>query len=99
MKKLIVLLAGFLLAPLMLPGAETAQARLYCLSLRFQQGKDEFGLSHLDLSTLGLDSPNGELAPTLSLTSPDHFSGFRLSDAMDGSTVAEAEMAIYTPAC
>ena len=96
MKKLIVLLAGFLLAPLMLPGAETAQARLYCLSLRFHQGSDSFGLYHLDLSTLGLDSPNGELEPTF--TSPDHFSGFRLSDATDGSTVAEGQIAFDTPA-
>src|SRR5437773_120575 len=36
--KLVALLSGLLVLPLALPGAETAQARLFCLSLQFQQG-------------------------------------------------------------
>src|SRR5712671_6849073 len=73
MKKLLVLAAGFLLS---LPShaAQTAQARIYCLSLRFQQGTDQIG-STLDLTTIA-PSINGELAPTFD--TPMHYSGFAL---------------------
>ena len=63
--------------------AQTAQARIYCQSLRFQQGVYHglAGDTTLDLSTINqnnLGDPafpkNGELAPTFS--DPDHFSGF-----------------------
>ena len=78
MKNLIVLLSGLFLLPLTSRGAQTAQARLFCLSVRFHQGTDMNGLSTLNLGTLGLDAPNGELAPTFS--SPNHFSFFRQYD-------------------
>lgn len=42
--------------------AQTAQARMYCLSLRFQRGHDQNALSTLDLTTLTAGI-NGELAP------------------------------------
>ena len=39
MKRFLILLtAGWFLYPITNYGAETAQARLYCMSLRFQQG-------------------------------------------------------------
>lgn len=41
---------------------QTAQATLFCLSLRFQQGTDSSGSSTLDLSSLP-GTPNGELTP------------------------------------
>jgi hypothetical protein len=44
--------------------AEMARARMWCLSLRFQQGTAGFGET-LDLSTIN-SSQNGELAPTFS---------------------------------
>jgi hypothetical protein len=75
--------------------AETAQARIYCLSLRFQRGSDMFGLSVLDLSSISLDTPNGELAP--SFGSPSHFSGFRISDPDTGELVEEGEIDIDIP--
>src|SRR6516225_6727199 len=47
-------------------GVETAAGRIWCLSLRFEQGTDSFG-DTLDLSTVS-GSPNGELAPYNGLT-------------------------------
>ena len=75
--------------------AQTAQARLFSLSVRFQRGTDMFGLSVLDLSTIGLDAPNGELAPTFS--DPDHSSGFRISDPDLGEIVEQGEIDLNTP--
>src|SRR3989442_10825497 len=71
--------AGFLCIPVTFPIAQTAQARLYCLSLRFQQGASDAGNFTLDLSTIAPPSPpNGELAP--SFDDPNHSSGFILED-------------------
>jgi hypothetical protein len=58
--------------PVLARGAETAAARIWCLSLRFQQGTDSFG-DTLDLSTIG-GTPNGELAPNNGLTYISAFS-------------------------
>jgi hypothetical protein len=58
--------------------AQTAQARIYCLSLRFQQGTDQIG-STLGLTTIA-SSINGELAPTFD--APTHFSGFLLDSVI-----------------
>lgn len=54
-------------------GAETAHGRVWCLSLRFQEGTDSFG-DTLDLSTIS-GTPNGELEPYNGLT---YISGFTL---------------------
>src|SRR3989442_754759 len=63
--------------------AQTAQARLFCLSVRLQQGVYHglVGDVTLDVSTINLTNlgdpafpKNGELAPTFDV--PDHFSGF-----------------------
>jgi len=65
MKKLFVLLAaGWFLFSAASHGAETAQARLFCYSLRFAEGTTYGGT--LDLSTISGTS-NGEL-----WTSPDN---------------------------
>ena len=56
--------------------AETAQARMWCLSLHFQQGSDSFG-DTLDLSTIS-GTPNGELAPYNGL---QYVSGFALDSS------------------
>ena len=69
------MLAGVLFAPCALAAAQTAQARIACLSLRFQQGRADFD-STLDLTTSSSDV-NGELAP--SFDAPTHFSGFILN--------------------
>jgi hypothetical protein len=53
---------------------ETASGRIWCLSLRFQQGTDSFG-DTLDLSTVG-GTPNGELEPYNGLT---YITGFTLN--------------------
>ena len=53
--------------------AEVANARIWCLSIRFQQGMDSFG-DTLDLSTIS-STANGELAPYNGLT---YASGFSL---------------------
>ena len=69
-------MAVVLFAPCVLAAAQTAQARISCLSLRFQRGSADFGLSTLDLTTSSSDV-NGELAP--SFDAPTHFSSFILN--------------------
>jgi len=60
MKQLFILLtAGWLLYPITNHGAETAQARLFCYSLRFHEGTLYAGA--LDISTIGGPPYNGEL--------------------------------------
>jgi hypothetical protein len=56
-----LVLAATCLIPLLAQSSETAQARIWCLSLHFQQGSDGFG-DTLDLSS-DPNTPNGELAP------------------------------------
>jgi hypothetical protein len=58
--------------PFIVPASEVGLARLWCISLRFQQGSDTFG-DTLDLSTIN-GTPNGELAPYSGLTSISGFS-------------------------
>jgi hypothetical protein len=61
MKRFFILLtAGWFLLSATSQGAETAHARLYCLSLHFQQGTTYGGT--LNLSTIS-GTPNGELLP------------------------------------
>ncbi len=57
----IFLTAVFLFCPMTNHGSETAQARLFCLSLRFQEGTTYGGT--LDMSTIGGPPYNGELRP------------------------------------
>lgn len=59
----ILLTAGWLFYPITNHGAETAQARLYCMSLRFHQGSGPSG-AYLNLSSTGGSPYNGELLPT-----------------------------------
>src|SRR6185503_13507779 len=64
--------------------AQTAQARIYCLSLRFQQGTDAIG-SMLGLTTIA-SSINGELAPAFG--TPTHYSGFVLDSVFFGEPIS-----------
>ena len=59
---LILLTAGCFLHPITNYGAETAQGRAYCMSLRFQQGTTYGGT--LNFSSTGGSPYNGELFPT-----------------------------------
>src|SRR5207244_4660457 len=82
MNRFVFFLSLSLLAnPVLAFGGETAQARIFCLSLRFQTATTKvFGLAYtLDLTTGSTDSPNGELAP-LDLQQTVHGSGFVLYD-------------------
>jgi hypothetical protein len=96
MNKLVVILCGWSFLPLPLPAAGTAQARMYCLSVRFHQGTDQIG-STLDLSTIA--SPlNGELAPTF-LDTPSYYSGFALDSVffdgpIEGTLALDAPLAV-----
>jgi hypothetical protein len=58
----ILLVVGWFLVSTVSQGAETAQARLFCLSLRFQQGAGPSG-ANLNLSSIGGPPYNGELLP------------------------------------
>ena len=62
MKRFLILLtAGWFLLLASSQAAETAHARLYCMSLHFQEGTTYGGT--LDLSTIGGPPYNGELMP------------------------------------
>jgi len=75
----LIVAAGLFLTPISAGVAQTAQARLFCLSLRFQQGRSAGGDFTLDLTLIAPPSaPNGELAP--SFDTPSHLSGFILND-------------------
>ncbi len=82
MKRIITLLtAGSFLCPLPNQGAGMAQARMYCLSLQFQEATaissyDGFAW-RLDLTTLS-PSLNGELAPYFLTTSYTHSANVQL---------------------
>lgn len=80
MKTIIALAAGLVaLSPFPMTAAQTAQATLFCFSLRFQQGSSTAGDFTLDLTTIDPPAvPNGELAPTFD--DPTHFSFFVLED-------------------
>lgn len=63
MNKFIILLAaGLVVLPDRGAAAQTAQARLFCLSPKFQQGRSESAWYSLELTTITA-SINGELAP------------------------------------
>src|SRR5215472_88686 len=68
----LIVIASAILCPLARCD-ETASGRIWCLSLRFQQGTDSSG-DTLDLSTVS-GTPNGELEPYNGLT---YISGFVL---------------------
>jgi hypothetical protein len=94
-KQGLIFLIGVLGASTPLLAAQSAQARMYCLSLRFAQGTDDMGFFTLDLSTVDLPgSANGELAPTYD--DPTHYSGFRLYD-MAWDTTAEGFLDVSVP--
>ena len=96
MKRLLILGAWVLLS-FGLRAAQTAQTHLFCLSLRFQQGvyHSSSGDFTMDLSTVSLASPNGELAPTFS--SPDLFSSFLQYDTLFDEVVQEGEIDLNLP--
>ncbi|HUA67697.1 MAG TPA: hypothetical protein VMA13_04040 [Candidatus Saccharimonadales bacterium] len=73
MKRFLILLlaTGGLLRSATGQSAETAQARLFCLSLQFQEGTTYGGT--LDLSSIS-GTPNGELLPTFGDTSGNPWS-------------------------
>src|SRR5262249_5327441 len=90
---------GLCLAPAALDAAETAQARLFCLSVRFQQGTEPNHEYVLDLSSIGFGgTPNGELLPTFA--QPPHLpfaSQVRLYDVLLDEEVAEGVMQLDAP--
>jgi hypothetical protein len=78
--------------PLTLHGAESANARIWCLSLRFQEGTDSFG-DTLDLSSIG-GTPNGELLPYNGLT---YVSAFSLDDSNLSGVMVNGTIFINLP--
>lgn len=81
MKKLILfLLATLCSLPLAASAAQTAQARMYCLSPRFQQATSEDGWYKLNLTMLNVGI-NGELMPNFEANAPySHFSYLEMYD-------------------
>src|SRR5258708_35269910 len=68
------LIAALILSPTLSRAVESAKARMWCLSLRFQQGSAGLGTT-LDLTTIS-SGYNGELAPTF--TGRTYYSDFAL---------------------
>ncbi len=82
MKRILIFGMGFVLCgSFNSQAAQTAQARLYCLSVRFHQASTSDGQTTFDLSSIdpaaGL---NGELAPSFDV--PSHYSFFREYDTI-----------------
>lgn len=71
----VLLMAALLTLTPTLHAAQSATTTLFCWSLRFQQGEDQFGDSTLDLTGL-TQTINGELAPWYSIYT--HRAGFVL---------------------
>ncbi len=68
--------------PLALYSAQTADLRMYCLSLKFARGTGVFGLYKLDFT--GVDNAvNGELYPVFNPSVPSHFTSLILTDESD----------------
>jgi hypothetical protein len=89
MKPLISLfIAGLAILPPPVYAAETAQAKLWCLSLRFQSGLDQNAEYSLDFTMLSIGI-NGELAPDFG-GSYTHFSYLELTDEWFGDTMPGA---------
>lgn len=57
-----LLISAFALGPLTALGAQTAQARLYCLSFKVNQGIDEYR-DTMDINSTGAPDGAGEMAP------------------------------------
>lgn len=71
-----MILAALSSVPSLSRASETAQARLWCLSLHFQEGSDGLG-DTIDMSTVN-GAPNGELAPYSGST---YACGFTLTES------------------
>jgi len=78
---------------------KTAQARLFCLSLRFQEGVFQglLGDVTLDLSSISPNTLNGELEPTFNPSTPDHFSYFHMWDTFFEETIEDGFLYLNLP--
>lgn len=85
MNRLLILIVAVLpFLPRSVAGAQTAPARLHCLSLRFQQGRSESAWYSLNLTMLPAGI-NGELAPSFS--NPTHLSYLDVTDELFGDHI------------
>jgi hypothetical protein len=83
------MLAALSFIPCLGQGAETAHARLWCDSLRFQRGYEPNGLYALDLTTLS-GGINGELTWDFLSADYDHSAYLELTDWTFGDTLQGA---------
>lgn len=91
---LLFLMLAAVLAPVPAWTAQVAHARLYCYSLHFLRGEDQFGLYSLDLTSIYPDI-NGELAPWW-VGSYTHIADFFLNDPT-GFDPLEGTLAVNVP--
>ncbi|HEX5400087.1 MAG TPA: hypothetical protein VFY06_13665 [Verrucomicrobiae bacterium] len=92
---LILLVAGCVFISSAARGAETAHARLYCLSLRFQEARDIYEYFAVDLTTLS-SGVNGELAPDFFNSGYSHSAYLVLTDTTVGDQIP-GTMALDVP--
>jgi hypothetical protein len=96
MKRLFILTAaGLVLLSTASFGAETARARIYCVSLRFQEAVDTYDFFALDLTAL-TSGINDELAPDFFNSGYTHSAYLVLTDTTVGDQVPGA-MALNVP--
>src|SRR5262245_11275355 len=98
-KRLTAVFAILCVLPLLSYGAQTASARLFCWSVRFQRGFDDRGLGFsLDLSTVDppTSAPNGELGTLTLFSTPSHWSYFALNDP-NGTPVVTGALNLTVP--
>src|SRR6185436_306909 len=83
-KKPIILLAtALVLLPTICDGAQTAQARLHCRSLRVERGRTTDNQWTLNMTTLAT-GVNGELAPDFSNSGSSHSTRVEMTWAQNG---------------
>jgi len=88
-----LLLIASTVRPLLTRAAETANARIWCFSLRFQQGTDSSGVDTLDFTTIS-SGVNGELAPYRGLM---YVSTFLLDDSTFSGLMLNGTMYLNLP--
>ena len=97
MKKLTCLILAVLpFVPCLSQAAETAQARIWCDSLRFQRGFEPNGLFALDLTTINAGI-NGELTWNFFSANYDYSAYLELTDWTFGGEVYQGALEVNLP--
>lgn len=95
MKRIFLGLAVLILTPVVCLAVQTAQVRMYSLSLRFHTSTDQSGAFSIELSTI-TNSNNGELGPYFYFFDPGftHSAYLDLSDVLDDHMYGAMDLSV-----